>query len=178
MARYVALLRGIGPLNPNMRNEKLRGVFEHLGFGDVQTVITTGNVIFEADTTDVVALEAQIEAAWPELLGFRSCTIIRSADEVRRLVAADPFGDLEHGPTTSLNVTFLQREPDEPLEIPHISPTGDFRLVAMIDRAICSVVDPTTGPTPDLMRWLERRFGPAITTRTWRTVLRIRQRLG
>ena len=24
--RHVALLRGIGPMNPNMRNEKLRGV--------------------------------------------------------------------------------------------------------------------------------------------------------
>ena len=30
--RYVALLRGIGPLNPSMRNENLRRVFENLGF--------------------------------------------------------------------------------------------------------------------------------------------------
>ena len=37
--RYVALLRGIGPTNPNMRNEKLRGFFEVLVFEDVQTVI-------------------------------------------------------------------------------------------------------------------------------------------
>lgn len=31
MHRYAALLRGIGPGNPNMRNDKLRGVFEGLG---------------------------------------------------------------------------------------------------------------------------------------------------
>jgi hypothetical protein len=28
MKQYVAFLRGIMPSNPNMRNEKLRGVFE------------------------------------------------------------------------------------------------------------------------------------------------------
>lgn len=42
MTTYVALLRGIVPLNPNMRNEKLRGVFEKLGFTNVRTVISSG----------------------------------------------------------------------------------------------------------------------------------------
>lgn len=178
MLTYVALLRGIGPLNPNMRNDKLRAVFEDLGFGDVRTVITTGNVIFESGSTDVAALETQIEAAWPERLGFSSCTIIRTAEQLQQLIDANPFGNLEHGPATSLDVTFLKRAPDEPLELPHVSDRGDYRIVAMVDGAVCSVIDRTAGGSPDLMRWLERRLGKQITTRTWTTVGRILQRLG
>jgi hypothetical protein len=42
--RYVALLRGIMPTNPNMKGEKLKAVFEGLGFSNVHTVIASGNV--------------------------------------------------------------------------------------------------------------------------------------
>lgn len=53
MTTYVALLRGILPLNPNMHNQKLRGVFEKLGFSNVHTVISSGNVIFETNSKNV-----------------------------------------------------------------------------------------------------------------------------
>lgn len=66
MNKYAALLRGIGPSNPNMRNEKLRGVFENLGFQNVQTVISSGNVLFETRSNNIKELEAIIEKALPE----------------------------------------------------------------------------------------------------------------
>ena len=91
--RYVALLRGIGPINPNMRNVKLRGVLEEMGFDNVGSVITTGNLIFDAATDDLAGLEAQIEAAWPEQLGFNSTTILRSRDEFHEMVESRPFGE-------------------------------------------------------------------------------------
>ena len=47
MAKYVALLRGITPSNPKLRNEKLRNVFESLGYKNVVSVISSGNIIFE-----------------------------------------------------------------------------------------------------------------------------------
>jgi hypothetical protein len=47
----------------------------------------------------------------------------------------------------------------------------------MHGREVCSVVDLTGATTPDLMAWLEKRFGKAITTRTWKTVGRILNRL-
>jgi uncharacterized protein (DUF1697 family) len=175
--RYVALLRGIGPLNPNMRNENLRGVFESLGFRNVETVISSGNVLFDADWRDVSALEARIEDAWPEQLGFRSTTIIRTCDQMQDLVAKNPFGDRADTPATSFQVTFLKREPDVDLEVPYASDTGDYTIVAVDDRVICSVVDLTGSRTPDLMRWLEKMLGKEITTRTWKTVHRILRKL-
>jgi uncharacterized protein (DUF1697 family) len=160
-------------MNPNMRNDKLRGVFEHLGFHSVHTVISSGNVVFDSQSRDVEALEARIEAAWPEQLGFHSTTIIRTRDQVEDLVARDPFDGLADTPATSLQVTFLKHELDVTLELPHVANGGDYTIVAYEDRAICSVVDLTGSGTPDLMRSLEKTFGNQITTRTWKTVHRI-----
>jgi uncharacterized protein (DUF1697 family) len=166
--RYVALLRGIGPGNPSMRNEKLRGVLEGLGFDDVQSVISSGNVLFEAPRSPAAALEARIEAAWPEQLGFESTTIIRTARQVRDLIDADPFAGLDERPDARFQVTFLKHRLDGELGEP-----DDADIVTVRDRAVCWVVDPTGARTPQLMAWFERRLGTQITTRTWRTVERI-----
>jgi uncharacterized protein (DUF1697 family) len=175
--RYVALLRGIAPLNPNMRNQKLRSVVESLGFHNVETVISSGNVVFDADSRDVSELEARIEEAWPEQLGFQSTTIIRTGDQMHDLVAKRPFGERANTPATSLQVTFLKQEPDVDLQVPYTPDTGGYTIVAIDDRVICSVVDLTGSRTPDLMRWLEKMLGKEITTRTWKTVHRIVQKL-
>src|SRR5690554_1325475 len=55
---------------PGAVHENLRGVFEELGFEDVRTVISSGNVLFRSSSTDIPGMEATIEAAWPEKLGF------------------------------------------------------------------------------------------------------------
>jgi hypothetical protein len=46
--QHVARLRGIGPVNPAMANANLRRVVEALGYGAVRTVVTSGNVVFDA----------------------------------------------------------------------------------------------------------------------------------
>lgn len=164
-------------MNLNMRNDKLRAVFEDLGFTDVQTVISSGNVVFDTDSRDVSALEARIEAAWPEQLGFRSTTIIRTTEQIRDLVARNPFGDRVDTPATSLQVTFLKHESGVNLELPYTADTGGYTIVALEDRVICSVIDLTSSRTPDFMRGLEKMLGKEITTRTWKTVHRIARKL-
>lgn len=176
--KYAALLRGIGPANPNMRNERLRGVLESLGLASVETVISSGNVLFEADSSDVAGLEARIEAAWPEQLGFQSTTIVRSREQLEQLVAADPFGDREDTKSSRLQATFLKHDPKVPFDLPHSPPDGDYTVLAVVDRTVCSTIDLSGSRTPDLMRWLERTFGKEITTRTWKTVHRILKRMG
>src|SRR5687767_7497328 len=109
MIKYVALLRGIAPMNPNMRNDILRGVFEKLGFAHVQTVISSGNVLFKSDSQDTEKLEKRIEQAIPQELGFSSTTIIRSQEQLQKLVKKNPFDNMEHTPKTYLDVTFLQQ---------------------------------------------------------------------
>jgi uncharacterized protein (DUF1697 family) len=173
MNKYVALLRGIGPGNPNMRNEKLRGVFEKLGFANVKTVISSGNVVFESPSTNIKKLEKTVETALPEQLGFTSTTIIRSKKQLQRLVDKNPFKGMEHSQKSSLIVTFLKHKTKIDMEFPHKVDNRAYTLLGMYDGAICSVIDLTSSKTPDLMLWLEKKLGKEITTRTWKTVERI-----
>jgi uncharacterized protein (DUF1697 family) len=173
MAGYVALLRGIAPTNPNMRNQKLREVFETLGFKNVKTVISSGNVLFESPSKNIKALEEKIEKAFPARLGFNSTTIIRSREELQRLAHDQPFDGMTHSPKSYLTVTFLKHRAQTKLTLPYKVADRDYEVLAMYDREVCSVLDQTSGKNPDLMVWLEKQFGKEITTRTWLTVERI-----
>jgi uncharacterized protein (DUF1697 family) len=174
---YVALLRGIGPLNPNMRNEKLRSVFESLGFQHVQTVLSSGNILFESDSKDVTALETTIEKALHSQLGFRSTTIIRSHKQMQALVDKNPFEGLADAQASRLNVTFLKHPASSKLTFPYRPENKPYALLGLYEGAICSVIDLTSAKTPDLMSWFEKQFGKEITTRTWKTVGRILKKL-
>ena len=64
MTRYVAFLRGINSgRNPALGMDRLRRIFEDLGFQDVRTVIASGNVLFETGAADQRALEERVETA-------------------------------------------------------------------------------------------------------------------
>jgi uncharacterized protein (DUF1697 family) len=156
-----------------MRNDKLRGVFENLGFENVKTVISSGNVIFESPSRSAKKLEETIESALPEQLGFTSTTIIRSQGQLKNLVDKNPFQGMGHSQKSSLNVTFLKKKKRPDIKFPYKIEDRDYELLGMYDGAICSVIDLTSAKTPDLMVWLEKKFGKEITTRTWKTVERI-----
>ena len=61
MPRYAAFLRGVMPTNCKMAD--LREAFEAAGFTEVTTVISSGNVVFDAPVTPVASLERKAEAA-------------------------------------------------------------------------------------------------------------------
>ena len=170
MATYIALLRAISPTNPLMKNEKLRGVFEGLGFTNVKSVISSGNIIFESPETDSSKLETLIEAAWPEKLGFYSTTIIRTPDQLAKIIDKNPFKGYEHNDKTYLTATFLKH----PAELSATDLSGRGYQILKIDgQTVYSVVDLTSGKTASLMLRLEKRISKEITTRTWKTVERL-----
>jgi uncharacterized protein (DUF1697 family) len=178
MTKYVALLRGIAPMNPAMSNANLRAVCEDVGLQNVSTVISSGNVVFETDTTDRAGLEATLETAWPEKLGFESTTILRSQDELEALVELSPFGDLEHGPGSYLLVTFSKHPLKVDFETPFHPADRDYQVVAATTGEVFTVTDMTSGGTPDVMVWVEAKFGKLVSSRTWLTVGRILKKMG
>jgi len=159
MTKYAAMLRGIGPTNPNMKGEKLRGVFESLGFSRVTSVITSGNILFESDLTDVAKLEAMVEKALPQQLSFTSTCIIRSQAELQVLVDTDPFPGVTQGPKSYITVTFLKNAPKAVPSLPYTPDGKAYTLLAYYDRAITATLDQTSAKTPDMMTCLEKQFG-------------------
>jgi len=177
MSSYVALLRGVGPANPHTRNENLRRVFIDLGFENVQTVISSGNVLFESELNDTKKLELIIGKQLQKQLDFRSTILVISKEELEDLFNENPFGDLKDTPGSKLNVTFLKNKPETELQFPYQAENEGFTILGISNGAICSVVNLERTRTPHLMSWLEKEFGKEITTRTWKTVGRILKKL-
>jgi uncharacterized protein (DUF1697 family) len=169
VTKYVALLRGIGPTNPNMRNDKLRRLFEKLGFSNVQTVISSGNVLYESPSRNAKKLEETIEKALPQQLGFTSSTIRRSKEQLQKLVNKNP---LKKGALSKVQLKchIPKNKTKTDLKFPYKVENRDYIILGIYESAICSVIDLTSAKTPDLMLWLEKQFGKEITTRTWKPV--------
>lgn len=165
--KYVALLRGINPMNAP--NAKLVALFEGLGFTGVQTVVSSGNVVFTASSKQTAILEKTIEKALTSLVGEHSLAIVRQAEQIEKLAGSAPFGNRSPTPATYLAVTFFKRAPNA---IQHQPPFVAYEPDCL---ALCTVNDNTT--RPPFMAQLERTYGKEITTRTWSVVLKIARKM-
>ncbi len=56
MPRYIALLRGVNLGGHTVKMDRLKKLFEELGFKKVETFIASGNVIFETGSKNAAAL--------------------------------------------------------------------------------------------------------------------------
>lgn len=179
--KAVALLRGIGPLNPAMRNANLRSVAQGLGLEGVQTVITTGNVIFDLpDGADPAGWEARLQDAWPRELGFTSLTIVRTAPQIFSLLQSDACTTAAPDGGVTREVTFVKR----PIEVREVARgaawplTGPgYRVIDVRPGEICWIEEAGSTRTPALVGILERAYAKGVSTRTLRTVRRIADRM-
>jgi uncharacterized protein (DUF1697 family) len=106
--RYVVLLRAItnAPMKP------FRDAMEEMGFTDVESYATSGNLLFDARTTDARTLERRIGRR------FGTDAFVRTRTEMARVVAQDPLDAivmfLERPPTTARKRAFLDLDVREP----------------------------------------------------------------
>ena len=91
MPRYVAFLRAINVGGHTVKMDRLRSLFEELGFANVETFIASGNVIFEAPGEDTRALEKHIEEHLQNSLGYAVATFLRTPEELERIANHHPF---------------------------------------------------------------------------------------
>ncbi|WP_448952641.1 DUF1697 domain-containing protein [Labrys neptuniae] len=92
MAGYVALLYSI-VLTPQRRvvMEELRAIAAACGFEQPRTLVSTGNLVFEASVRDVTGIEARLEAGFKTHYGKHVDIIVRSAENWQQTVAGNPF---------------------------------------------------------------------------------------
>ena len=151
----------------------LKKAFEGMGFKNVKTVLISGNVAFEAPGSKPASSEA-IGRRLEEAFGFPIMVILRTAAEIKAMIAADPFRGIPVGPAIKPCVTFL---PDRDARRPRIrlpEPEKGLRIVRVTPSDIFSIVCyDEAGRTPALMSYVEKVFGADGTTRTWGTVLKL-----
>lgn len=168
MPRYVAFLRGVSPMNAKMPD--LKKTFESAGFTGVRTVLSSGNVVFDARRASETSLERAAEAAMSRRLGQAFLTIVRAVDVLRDILATDPYLQFKVSPSAKRIVTFLRRPPAGALALP--IEQDNARLLTVIGREVYSAYLPTP-KGPVFMTMIERTFGKDVTTRTWETVTKV-----
>ncbi len=166
MTTYVALLRAI---NVGGRNrvpmEALRALFVRAGALDVRTYIQSGNVVFRCD--DGAAVCAAVSAALWADLGVRAPIVVRTAAELREVVARTPF---DPAATLTLHVYFLADRPDAARVAAldrHRSPGDSFVVVGSEVYVAFGVGAGASKLTVD---WFDGCLGTTATARNWRTV--------
>jgi len=166
--RYVAFLRGVGPMNAKMA--ELRRAFEQAGFSDVKTVLGSGNVVFSASCGDEQTLARRAEKVMQTELPQSFATTVRSVDYLRRLIEKDPFAEYALSPRAKRAVTFLLRPKRTRLTLP-LELDDAVILAKKGQEAFSTYTSATSGPT--LMRLIEKTFGKEVTSRSWDTVLKV-----
>ena len=165
MARYVAFLRAVSPMNAKM--PELKKCFEAAGFTDVKTALSSGNVVFSARAAKVATLERKAEKAMAKRLGKPFFTIVRSTDALQKMLDADPFSRFRLPKNAKRVVTFVRDPRGKTLKLP-IEKQG-ARILAMSGGAIFTAYVPQRN-NPVFMTLIDKTFGKTVTTRTWETV--------
>lgn len=168
MTRYAAFLRGVMPMNAKM--SALKKAFEAAGFTGVKTVLSSGNVLFDARNSSAATLQQRAEAAMHQHLGQAFLTIVRPIEELQKILASDPYAGFRLSPKAKRIVTFLRDLPKSKIALP-VEQDG-ARILAMRDGEVFSAYVPTP-KGPVFMTLIEKALGKDLTTRTWDTVARV-----
>lgn len=174
MTTWIALLRGINVGgNRRVPMADLRAALEALGLDAVQTYIVSGNVVFRSRRTDAVALTADIEAAIDRRFGFGVAVVLRTAAEMRAVLAGDPLPAGSAADPARRYAIFLSADP-APERLAAIDPAdvAPDEFVAS-DRVIHAWYRNGLQESKLAGRLTDRGLGVTATARNWNTVRKL-----
>jgi uncharacterized protein (DUF1697 family) len=90
MIAYVALLRAVNLGGQQLKMDDLRSIAATLGLAFPRTFIASGNLLFVSSKSES-GLKRELEAALEEHMGKPVGVMLRTADELGEVAAANPF---------------------------------------------------------------------------------------
>ncbi len=109
MAVYVALLRAVNVGGyGKLAMAELRVLVEKLGYKRVETYIQSGNVVFEAKGT-AAGVARELAAALEKLTGAPVGVMVRTHEELSRVIAENPFAAEAAADGAKVHAVFLER---------------------------------------------------------------------
>lgn len=177
MNRWVALLRAVNVGGVRVAMADLRTAAAALGYTDVANYLQSGNLTFCAARADRAELRQAIEAE----TGVDTEVIVLDADQWRAVVVGNPFDEVTD--PTRLHVVVGQEDftPENAAAAKRVRAalTETADEVAVVGRAMyLSLPDGMGRSTLAERLWRSKETGHhAATTRNWRTVLALHERL-
>lgn len=176
--RYVAFLRGINVGgNKKVPMAILKESLKTIGFSNIETLLNSGNIIFEAPKDSIENLEEKMANHLERVFGFAIPSIIRTAKSIIEIVEANPFKSETLTKELRFYISFLKTKTNTPFQLPWQSEDQSFQILSLKANAIISLLDVSKSKTPKAMAVLEKEFSKNITTRNWNTILKIEKKL-
>ena len=171
MSLHVAFLRGVGGPKP-APGDGLRACLGAAGYDRVRPVLATGNVIFGLGRKRKPPEEGALSTLIEDHFCYPLPAILRTADAVAAMVAADPFAGIDQQRLVRF-VALLAADAPPASAFPEPPRGAGYRLIDRRDRDLLFVIDRNLVKTPDLMAKLERAFDKRLTTRNWSTMEKV-----
>ncbi|QQR38880.1 DUF1697 domain-containing protein [Devosia rhizoryzae] len=132
MSLWVAFLCGVNVGKRQMKMGALRLLLEENGYGDVKTILASGNVRFTTTAT-AEAIKSDLETIIAATFGFKSDVILRSGAEMEELLAKHPFASLDPEADLTRHVILY----DKPLPVVELeSRKGDVEILRVDEREL------------------------------------------
>jgi uncharacterized protein (DUF1697 family) len=166
----VALMRGINVGGRNKLPMKdLAAVFEDVGCLDVRTYIQSGNVVLRGGPEPLERLASLVTERIAQRFGFRTPVVVRTAEQLRAAVEANPFLAASPDPR-HLHVGFLAELPSSEAVAGLEPARSTIDRFAVRGREVYLHVPGGMGRTKLTNDWFDRHLGVTMTVRNWRTV--------
>ena len=177
MPSYIALLRGVNVGGNLLKMERVREVCAELGLKNARTYVQSGNVVFEAQGTAgqwAGRLERKLEGE----TRLPVTVMVKTAAELEKVIAGNPFLKERGIDRARLHVTFLQRAP-EPSTVARLDAlqAGSDRF-HRVGKEIYLHCPSGYGRSKLANNAIEKVLSIRTTTRNWNTVLRLGEMCG
>jgi uncharacterized protein (DUF1697 family) len=175
VAAYIAMLRGVNVGGNALKMEWLRKACEDIGLRDVRTYVQSGNIVFTS-RLGASRLGPVIKARVDAQTRLPVTVIVRSAAEMARIVAENPFLKQKDVDPAKLHVTFLEKavKPAKPALERLDALAGARDKYRMAGGAIYVHCPLNYGETKLSNTAIEKVLRVGATTRNWKTVTALR----
>ena len=174
MTVFAALLRAINVAGTGIiKMADLKALCEETGFGDVRTLLQSGNVVFTATGTDKVVARKLADAI-EKSHGFRPAIAVRTAAEIADTIERNPFKAETKADPRFVVVGFLAGPPTAGAagRVAAVTGAAGERL-KLSGRELYIHYPEGQGRSKVTNAVLERTLGVPVTVRNWNTVTKL-----
>jgi uncharacterized protein (DUF1697 family) len=174
MTVIISMLRGVNVGGHNkIKMDALRALYESLKLRNAQTYVQSGNVIFKTDERDIARLTKRIEDGIERKFGFRPDVIVRTAAEMRDVIARNPFAKRRGIEPGKLLVSFLASDPGEEAREKVRQMKCDPEELRIEERELYIYFPNGSGRSKLSLAKLEKVLKTPITGRNWNSVTKM-----
>lgn len=170
MATYISILRGINVSGQKLiKMDRLKKMYEDIGFTNPISYLQSGNVIFNSNESDIKKVEASIFKGITDTFSFDVPVIVLTSTDLEKIIKHNPFVNDKKKDPTFFHVTFLADKPINKDMTLLIDKKQEHEDVILIEKAVYLYCPNGYGRTKLNNNFIENKLRVRATTRNWKT---------